>query len=395
MGTMIDNKPDYLGEAKVWDCFFSNLPEDYIVYRNRETKGREFDYCILIPNKGLVVVEVKGWRSDEIVVHSPDNIELLGNHEFQKSPKKQARMYRFNLLNEFKELFNSSPLIMDMVCYPFIKYEDYHKLRLDIVSSNEYTLLLEDIENPEMLVAKIENVITSNLSIPHTSLSDELYTFIRKKYEPNYKEMLVDYTTYYSSIYYFNKSISDDKLIPIIENYFKGTKTILFVSNKKDIEYLSSKIVEQFKLRNIDYTNGEFKIGNNNIFEEQNTKFRIFNLEVYLLNKVYNDGLDFEIHDGNNHIHYSNILEQLQKDVGFNYQQFALEHATKSKNIMVKAGAGTGKTYSMVSRIAYLCLNNESPMLNLSDDLVMVTFTNDAAENMKSRLKNILLIILF
>lgn len=32
-----------------------------------------------------------------------------------------------------------------------------------------------------------------------------------------------------------------------------------------------------------------------------------------------------------------------------------IEHAPIDKNIVVKAGAGTGKTFSMISRISFIC----------------------------------------
>ena len=51
------------------------------------------------------------------------------------------------------------------------------------------------------------------------------------------------------------------------------------------------------------------------------------------------------------------------------------------------AGAGTGKTYSMVSRISFLCNRSVDPITNIIDDIAMMTFTNDAADNMKSRIK--------
>lgn len=49
MAIMIDKKPEYKGEGKVWESL-SNLPVDAIVYHNREVNGREFDFCILMKN---------------------------------------------------------------------------------------------------------------------------------------------------------------------------------------------------------------------------------------------------------------------------------------------------------------------------------------------------------
>ena len=41
----------------------------------------------------------------------------------------------------------------------------------------------------------------------------------------------------------------------------------------------------------------------------------------------------------------------------------------------------------MVSRVAFLCNKKNGNITNIEDELAMVTFTNDAADNMKTRLK--------
>ena len=81
------------------------------------------------------------------------------------------------------------------------------------------------------------------------------------------------------------------------------------------------------------------------------------------------------------------VLEGVANSTNWNFDQFKVEHAKGNKNILVQAGAGTGKTYSMVSRIAYLCLSRSHFVNNLVDEIAMVTFTNEAADNMKVRLK--------
>lgn len=100
MAKMIDQKPSFHGEAKVWEALKAYLPENIVVYNNREINGREFDYCLLIENVGALIIEVKGWLRNKINVLGVDNIVVEGFEKPQHSPKKQARAYRFALLNK-------------------------------------------------------------------------------------------------------------------------------------------------------------------------------------------------------------------------------------------------------------------------------------------------------
>lgn len=60
----------------------------------------------------------------------------------------------------------------------------------------------------------------------------------------------------------------------------------------------------------------------------------------------------------------------------------AQEHATFQKNYLVEAGAGAGKTYTMVRRIANHLLSGGCE----PENLVAITFTKKATEEMRSRL---------
>ena len=89
---MIDNKPSYNGEAKVWEKLGEYLPNDVVVYNNREINGREYDFCVMIESLGILIIEVKGWVSNRISVKGVDEIEVEGYDKAQSSPKKQARL---------------------------------------------------------------------------------------------------------------------------------------------------------------------------------------------------------------------------------------------------------------------------------------------------------------
>ena len=88
MATMIDAKPEYRGEAKVWECLERFLPQGMVAYNNREINGREYDFCLLIEDMGVLVIEVKGWRADKITVRGVDEIVVEGYEKPQRSPKK-------------------------------------------------------------------------------------------------------------------------------------------------------------------------------------------------------------------------------------------------------------------------------------------------------------------
>lgn len=83
------------------------------------------------------------------------------------------------------------------------------------------------------------------------------------------------------------------------------------------------------------------------------------------------------------------ILDYLTEVVeAFNAAQYKVEHCHIQNNIVVKASAGTGKTTVMIDRILYLM--HMVPDLKMSD-IYMITFTNDAANQMNERLQERLL----
>ena len=64
------------------------------------------------------------------------------------------------------------------------------------------------------------------------------------------------------------------------------------------------------------------------------------------------------------------------------------EKAVKSTgNVIVSAGAGSGKTAVLTRRVIYNILGeNGSSKVNL-DELLILTFTNEAASSMKNKIK--------
>lgn len=68
----------------------------------------------------------------------------------------------------------------------------------------------------------------------------------------------------------------------------------------------------------------------------------------------------------------------------FNYSQYRVEHTESYENLAIRAGAGAGKTTVMVDRVLYLL--HTVPNLD-PREVVMITFTRDAAQEMRKRLR--------
>lgn len=80
------------------------------------------------------------------------------------------------------------------------------------------------------------------------------------------------------------------------------------------------------------------------------------------------------------------LFEKIAEDCKlFNSAQYAVEHCKADEHIVVQASAGTGKTTVMIDRIMYLLHTN--PEIHLAE-MFMITFTNDAAQQMSNRLQD-------
>lgn len=391
MAKMIDVRPSYKGEGKVWDSLEKYLPNDTVVYNQREINGREYDFCVMTENLGIIVIEVKGWLADKIKVNGVDNIEVGGYDKPQGSPKKQARAYRFAILNKISAKYNVSPLVLDMVCYPFISKEQYIEANLNIISEEQYTLFKEDVENGEALNKKIQQIYIANSVIPHSDFSYELMLRIRRNLEPGLKDLTDERRVLpYSLLRVCPIGISKAEIEKMIDEYFAGVKNIIFVGKQEDYENIIKSVNVALKKHNIDYKKNNLYIGYEKGIPTNYDKecFRIFNFELYYINSLENLCTDnICVLEGAINPLFSDTLEKLSLCSSFNLQQYEVEHATTIQDILVEAGAGTGKTFSMVSRIAYLCNKEIDAISNIAEEVAMVTFTNDAAINMKKRLK--------
>jgi len=94
--------------------------------------------------------------------------------------------------------------------------------------------------------------------------------------------------------------------------------------------------------------------------------------------------------DGNTNSEEQSSLEKLgELCPDFNFEQFIIEHCSANENMIIEAGAGTGKTTVMIDRIMFLL--HTIPLL-MPEDIGMITFTNEATQHMKDKIQQALMI---
>jgi len=82
------------------------------------------------------------------------------------------------------------------------------------------------------------------------------------------------------------------------------------------------------------------------------------------------------------------LYDYLCQKSSFNHEQYSIEHERSDNHLMISAGAGTGKTTIMINRLLFL--KHTMPALSFAN-IIMITFTNEAAVQMRQRLTSLLM----
>jgi len=398
------------GEKEFFRALDLYLDNSHIVYKNREVYGREFDFCILIPEVGIAVVEVKGW-SESMVKGVPggDAITIRTDYGDELcNPRMQVRAYRFAVYNHIKNKLGKQPLVFHMVCYPFISMDFYRSRRMDLVMEETLTFLKEDLNDQEAFQSKLSKSIFFARNWGTDAFTPLLMKQVRSLFEPDVdmeeeEEPVQQMATpekhdhllpCYSALTFIavNDTSWKAKLDDLVMRYVQGCRIYLMVTSQEMLNCAAGKISQVLINKGLCCDKrGNLQLG---LLCEPlkpiGNHLTLFNWQVTLLgeSESYQSIPSFVFYDGKG-IDKAQMawLETLDACQGFNLSQYLVEHVAPKKNVLVRAGAGTGKTYAMILRIAYLCNEESISPANLKDRIVMITFTNDAADNMKSRLK--------
>ena len=398
-----DNRGENLFVNKAAEYF----EDDAIIYRNRQIFGKEFDACVLLPRKGILVIEVKGWREKSVLrVDSDESIVICaGDGEMKSNPQKQVRGYRFALENFIRQGAGLRPLVVQMVSLPRISANFFKERRLDTVLEESFTLLQEDFSDKAAFYRKINEALAYASQWNRDAFSEAAMLKVRglfeaevdgrEKSEAKPPMTVSNRRRDYSRFYYVPSD--DETLERIISemtgHYLSGCKLYCVFSSAKQLSLALSALDAALTERGV-RRNGE---NLENAFDEEIRHFPQYSGQDGITGFHFSFSLFHQnrgvshaplcVVNGNCGDEERAFLTFLSENSSFNAEQYFVEHADSDKNIMIRAGAGTGKTYAMISRIAYICYTQKAPLEDMAERILMITFTNEAAEQMASKLK--------
>lgn len=371
------------GEKTVFNFIKSELPDEYTAFYNYRVNGQEFDMALIVPGRGIVIIEIKGHSPESILKIKDNENIILYNNELLYSPLKQADKYRYSLINKINETYGDLKIpVLPMVCYPYIGEEVFCEKRLDIISAKEETLLKEDIEDSKLAINKIKSLL-------HRYKRGNVSTVKLRKVTKLFEETKITKSEdiEVGEVYSLLISIKEDddyekQVSEIINLWSKGSKIILFSESDKVLNYTRESLNERIS---------KLFIKNRKNFEIKDNTESLFNFNMYKVPAKIDNKLKIIDGDINFIKKREKLLTRIDEITNFNLKQYKIEHAPIERDIVVRAGAGTGKTFSMISRINYLIYRHNLDESNLKDSIILITFTNEAAKNMKTRLQESLI----
>ena len=382
------------GENVVWQKFSDFLPSDFVSFHNYSLGLKEADIILLVPDLGVLVIEIKGHLAKNIIDVPDNTIIRVKNSPAIPSPFKQAAKYR-NILTEnfLKPNGIDSVYVTCAVCYPYITHDEYEEKGLNKISHEILTITKEDLETKESLLKKIDEIFEhtyASVAVPGLvkyGFNAELLESVGNLISPNFRNattavsdepeeiITTEKRTHYSKLICIKNgdSYSDDNISELVKDWSLGTKIYFYTSDlalMKKVSDSLEKIIDEKELND-------------------RKAFELKNNTTFLFSGGVCSAIDesFAITDGENYKEYSKQLETLHNHSSFNKDQYEVEHA-ELENIIVKAGAGTGKTYSMISRINYLVWKKKYDAFEIKNAIAMITFTNESADAMKEKLSD-------
>ena len=401
---------DNFGEKLFIEKMQEYLDDNHIIYWNRQVYGREFDVCILLPNKGILVVELKGWREETALrVENNEAIAIMTDEGEQlATPQKQARGYRFSIERLIRQNIRKFPLVFQMVCLPQISKAFFKQKRLDVVVEEKFAILKEDLADNTAFFNKLDQALREVNNWNRDAFDNRTMLEVRNIFEADIDldesnsdteaSGVTSYREYdYSRFYFFNESevITGEVLAQMTTQYFRGCKLYCVCGNNAQMRAIVSAIDNELTQKGLVRNRDNIEISFDETVKHSpeitaaSLSFSGFNLYISIMqNKLAHPQESFCVSNGQYTPAQKTIMESIAAVSQFNAEQYFIEHTSPDKNIVIRAGAGTGKTFTMISRIGFVCYTQNVPLQKMAERIVMITFTNEAADQMEDKLKS-------
>jgi superfamily I DNA/RNA helicase len=359
------NKKGNKAEEIVWEALkrtFGNRDcvayWNYPIFANDFSGRKEPDIFILDKKLGLIILEVKGIRIDNILGVQGHRWLYQDFYTDEGNPYQQAEQQMFSLvdkINQSENLNGNNFSKRVLVALPYISKSEWESKGFHLLPSNPPILFKDDIESNIL-----EKVSSTYLSLSHEQINEDEWTGL-KEFISGGQE---------TEVYELEKGPRYSLL------YIASSETKL-MEDRRYFESLLSKGKKVVILSQFERQESWFRKGFYGKYED-----------AYLFQFIESDsslGLEepILIEDG------KGVDDQFEKRwfdrfPTFNKGQYKVEHSPVDANLTITAGAGTGKTTVMIQRIMFLLAL--VPDISLKD-IVMITFTRESAQEMKHRLK--------
>lgn len=202
---MVENfKGKSAGEDLFWMKCLEYLPDEYVSFHdNYIDEIHQFDVTILVPNYGVLIIEIKSYKAKNIINVPDRRMIWMKNNIPEGSPFEQVMNYRDILINYLSANDDSLKKIYvtGAVGYPYITEDEFFNKQLDKISSRRFAFLQEDLESKERFIFKIIGIFSylyEEISYPNLekySLDNENLNKVGNLISQEFRKIFLDENT--------------------------------------------------------------------------------------------------------------------------------------------------------------------------------------------------------
>jgi hypothetical protein len=185
--------PDHLpksatqGEQRTF-ALLKKLPDECICYYEPVVGERYPDFVVIMPELGVLIIEVKGWYRSQLERADTANVTVRRDNVVQvhKHPVRQAREYKFELMNACQRSRHASHLLHDggmregNFLFPFGHMALMSNITRDQVRQGDFEFSHDVFSDAKMVM---RDEMDALLTLPEDKVLDAMRTW----FDPNWR----------------------------------------------------------------------------------------------------------------------------------------------------------------------------------------------------------------